>query len=304
MGTSLRRLFRILIYSLGAILSIFLILYIIVRTGMVDFTMSEEQIEEYFAQSLFKPESHYYHMDGKRLHYVSVGNDTLPTILFIHGSPGTWDAFAVYMKDSMLQSRFRMISVDRVGYGKSEPGQPEASLYKQARYILPVIDQIPDSIPLLVAGHSYGGPVALRLAMDYPGRIDGLLLLAGLADPDYESRPRYQKWLCSPYLRWLLPKDLDVSNREIVPLKEELQAMLPHWDQIQARTMIVQGTQDVLVDPQHATFTEAQLEQLSPSLSYLNGVNHFFIWTQPELVRHYLIELQNCLKMNYQDNEF
>jgi len=299
MGISYKRLSRILIYFLGVIFSIFLILYIIIRAGMLDFTMSEEEIEDYFAQSPFKPQSHYYLIDGKQLHYVSVGNDTLPTILFIHGSPGTWDAFAIYMKDSILQSRFRMISVDRIGYGKSEPGQPEASLYKQAQYILPVIDQIPDSIPLLVAGHSYGGPVALRLAMDYPGRIDALLLLAGLADPDHESRPLYQKWLCSPYLSWLLPKDLDVSNREIVPLKGELQTLLPLWDQIQARTMIVQGTQDMLVDPKHAAFTEAQLEHLSPSLIYLNRVNHFFIWTRSGLVRHYLLELQNCLKMNY-----
>ncbi len=304
MGISHKRLFKILIYFLGAILSIMLILYIIIRTGMVDFTMSEEEIADYFSQSPFQPQSYYYHIDGKRFHYMSVGNDTLPTILFIHGSPGTWDAFAAYMKDSILQSRFRMISIDRIGYGKSEPGQPEASLHKQAQYILPIIDKIPDRIPLLVAGHSYGGPVALRLAMDYPTRIDGLLLLAGLADPEYESRPLYQKWLCSPYLRWLLPEDLDVSNREIVPLNGELQAMLPLWKQIQARTIIIQGTQDMLVDPQHAAFTEAQLEHLSPSLSYLNGVNHFFIWTQTVLVRHYLIELQNCLKIKYQHNEF
>ncbi len=289
---------------LGVILSIVLILYIILRSGMIDFTMDKAEIEEYFSQSKYKPEYHTYSIDDHNLHYVSVGNKNRPTMLFIHGSPGTWDAFTVYMRDQTLQERYHMISVDRIGYGNSEPGNPEPSLYLQAKYLQPIIESLPDSLPLIVAGHSYGGPVAVRLAMEYPRRIDGLLLLAGLADPEHENRPIYQYWLRTPALRWLLPKDLDVSNREIVPLKEELRMILPLWPRIQSETIIIQGTKDILVDAKHAAFTEQKLEEISAGLTYLIGANHFFIWTQPEMVKFRLMELMGCIQSKYQKREF
>src|SRR5665213_2489809 len=59
---------------------------------------------------------------GHGLHYVSVGTDTMRTIVFVHGSPGSWDAFSPYLQDSTLRTRFRMISIDRPGFGYSDYG--------------------------------------------------------------------------------------------------------------------------------------------------------------------------------------
>src|SRR5438093_9664267 len=55
----------------------------------------------------------YYKTDKRTIHYVITGKDTLPTLVFIHGSPGSWNAYEEYLKDSALQQHYRMISIDR-----------------------------------------------------------------------------------------------------------------------------------------------------------------------------------------------
>jgi pimeloyl-ACP methyl ester carboxylesterase len=34
-------------------------------------------------------------------------------VVFVHGSPGSWDAFIGFFKDSLLVGKARLISVDR-----------------------------------------------------------------------------------------------------------------------------------------------------------------------------------------------
>lgn len=78
-------------------------------------------------------------MNGRSIHYARIqsGPDTLPTVLFIHGPPGVWDAFVGFFADSALYNRAQLISVDRPGFGKSGLGQPEPSLRAQAADLAP-----------------------------------------------------------------------------------------------------------------------------------------------------------------------
>ena len=46
-------------------------------------------------------------MEGRHIHYAMTGSDSLPTLFFIHGSPGSWDAFAEYMKDSSIAEKIQ-----------------------------------------------------------------------------------------------------------------------------------------------------------------------------------------------------
>lgn len=76
-------------------------------------------------------------------------------------------------------------------------------------------------------GRSLGGPVTVRLAMDYPDEVSGLILVAPSIDPDLEKKEWYRPpGNAFPFRQWL-PVELDVSNQEIMPLKGELQQMLP-----------------------------------------------------------------------------
>jgi pimeloyl-ACP methyl ester carboxylesterase len=76
---------------------------------------------------------------GRTMHYVRTGLGK-HLVVFVHGSPGSWDAFAEFMIDPDLIRSATLISVDRLGFGKSEPGQAEKSLGPQSILIARIIE--------------------------------------------------------------------------------------------------------------------------------------------------------------------
>jgi pimeloyl-ACP methyl ester carboxylesterase len=59
--------------------------------------------------------------DGHNLHYIETGNAQKPTLI-LHGSPGSWNAFKEYLQDTTLLKKYRMIAIDRPGFGYSDFG--------------------------------------------------------------------------------------------------------------------------------------------------------------------------------------
>lgn len=230
--------------------------------------------------------------NGRSIHYVAVGADkTKPLILFIHGSPGDWTAWARYLNDATLRQRARMMAVDRPGFGGSGGGLVERSLGRQSAEIAPLLEQAAPGQKVIVVGHSYGGPVAVRLGMDYPGKVTDLIILAGAVDPGQEHTMWYQypaDWW--PITR-VLPGALVVANREIRALKGELTDMLPRWSGLTQRVSILQGDQDDLVPPANADFAEQHLTHAAAlQVIRIPGMNHFIPWTKYDLVKAELLK--------------
>jgi pimeloyl-ACP methyl ester carboxylesterase len=75
-----------------------------------------------------------------------------------------------------LASRYRTLAVDLYGYGQSPawPDDQKLWLADEARLIEPVLREAGERFHLV--GHSYGGAVALRVALDRPGRLRALVL--------------------------------------------------------------------------------------------------------------------------------
>ncbi|RTY82386.1 alpha/beta hydrolase [Flavobacterium sp. ZB4P23] len=48
-----------------------------------------------------------------------------PDLFFIHGSPGSWNAFKEYFQDALLLKKYRMIAIDLSGFGFSDFGDAE-----------------------------------------------------------------------------------------------------------------------------------------------------------------------------------
>src|SRR5206468_5756582 len=121
-------------------------------------------------------------VNGHHLHYVYSGNDTLPVLVFVHGSPGSWSAFEKYLKDSALLKHFHMIAIDRPGFGYSDYGEAE-HLDEQAKLIGSLLHQLKTDKPMFLIGHSLGGPLIIELAYNNPDLINSLVILAGSVDP-------------------------------------------------------------------------------------------------------------------------
>ncbi len=110
-----------------------------------------------------------------------------PPVLLIHGfgtSSYTWRHII-----PALAVKHRVIAVDLKGFGQSDkPFDERYSVLDQAELLAQFIEDH-DLRDLTIVGHSFGGGVALRLALDHDtrlaGRIKKLVLLDSIAYPQH-----------------------------------------------------------------------------------------------------------------------
>jgi pimeloyl-ACP methyl ester carboxylesterase len=220
--------------------------------------------------------------DGHALRYAELSQPGSPRIVFIHGSPGEWQGFADYLRNPALQGYGPMLAPDRPGFGGSGAHAVIPQLAEQARRLAGLLQG--DGAPAIVVGHSLGGAIAVQLAMDYPDRVRGLLLLAPSVAPQYEAPRWYQKLADWRVVQWLLPQALVDSNNELMPLQAQLLQMRDRWAQLRMPVYVVQGTRDALVDPRTADFLDTALAHTPHRIwRYADG-GHLLLWQHPERV--------------------
>lgn len=222
---------------------------------------------------------------GGRVRCVVGGRRGAPKVVFVHGSPGSWRTFARFLEDPALKDRAFLISLDRPGYGGSGAGRVEPSLDAQARAVTAVFDLDVASAPVILVGHSYGGPVVVKAAALGDPRVRGVVIVAGAVDPELESKKWYQYLADLPPVRLLLAARFDVCNREIEALKGELQSLRADWPRIAARVTVIQGLADERVPPGNADYVARKLARLSPEIIRVPGLDHFVPQRRPDLIR-------------------
>jgi cation diffusion facilitator CzcD-associated flavoprotein CzcO/alpha-beta hydrolase superfamily lysophospholipase len=135
--------------------------------------LTERRIER-----MVPPDGRMIEIDGRRMHYRERGEG--PPIVMIHGLAGQMRNFSYALLDR-LATDHRVILIDRPGSGYSAPGAA-ANVRAQAAQVARFIAALGLEKPLVV-GHSLGGAVALALALDHPGAVGGLALIAPLTQP-------------------------------------------------------------------------------------------------------------------------
>ncbi len=237
------------------------------------------------------PTFHTYNLNENKIHYTHIGDTTMPLVLFVHGSPGSSDAFLDYLADTALSEICQMISVDRPGFGQSSP-LAEPSIKRQAALLKPIVETYKKGRKVIVVGHSLGGPVIARMAMDYGELLDGLVIIAGSIDPDLEPNEWFRPMLKYPPLKWFMNDSFRASNTEIMPLKGELIKMLPLWKNIKIPVTVIQGTKDTLVPAGNADFAKKMLvNSRKVDIQMIEGESHFVVWSQPELTKQAIFTL-------------
>jgi pimeloyl-ACP methyl ester carboxylesterase len=121
---------------------------------------------------------------GVPIHHDSVNAETIKTtylsagqgdpVILLHGNISygiNW-----YPVIGPLSSRFRVIAPDIVGYGESD--KPPASY--DSHYYCSWLSDLMDALDLQkanIVGHSQGGAIALHYALDYPERVEKLVIV-------------------------------------------------------------------------------------------------------------------------------
>lgn len=228
-----------------------------------------------------------------QIHYIETGDATKPTLLFLHGSPGSWDAYKKYLSDQELQKKYRLIAIDRPGFGYSNFNEA-ANLNKQANLILPFIISKNNGQPITLIGHSMGGPVAVKLATKNPNLFKNIVILAGAIDPKAETPEEWRPILMAKPIRYLIPGAFRPSNDELWWLKEDLIDMKFQLYKIKSNVIIIHGTEDSLVPYSNVVFMEKAFKnaQKIETIS-IDKADHFIPWTHYEIIKKSLIGLEN-----------
>lgn len=212
-------------------------------------------------------------------------------IIFVHGSPGSLDAFQEYMVDTTLLSRADLIVYDRPGFGHSDYGKAETSLSKQASILADMMALFHYERYWLV-GHSYGGPIIVQAAIRQPKNIAGLAIIAGSVSPELEPRARWRKWIDLPNVKELFPVSLKVSNEELMPLRRDLIMIEDDWDRIRIPVSLIQGSKDVLVPFENLEYAKEKLTNADTVRTLIfEGESHFIPWTEKDAIVKELVGL-------------
>ncbi|MCP4457739.1 MAG: alpha/beta hydrolase [Cytophagales bacterium] len=254
-------------------------------SSCIEFRISEKDALVELGGLPIIPFFHSIEVGDRTISYVTTDQKKDTLVAFMHGSPGSWNAFIDFFKNDSLLRVADIISIDRPGFGDSDHGIPEPSLEKQAMQMHAVLNQFEHTTKILV-GHSLGGSVIARMGMDYPTAYDRLVMVAPSVDPDLEEYVWYMGMEKNVLGKALTPTDMWVSNEEIFLLKGELRKMLELWKNIEAKVVVIQGSSDSLVPKENADLIEKMVADSLLDIRLLIDVDHFIPWSHPhEIVR-------------------
>lgn len=142
---------------------------------------------------------------GGRLHVVEIGPRDAPgppTVL-IHGATSSLETMRLPL-GNMLAKNHRVILIDRPGFGWSTRDDlSNSSPATQARMIDEALGKLGIDRAVVVV-HSLAGALGALMALDYPQRVAGLVMLAGVTYPWPGGVGTYNQVVTTPVIGKLL----------------------------------------------------------------------------------------------------
>lgn len=142
---------------------------------------------------------------GAKLNVVDIGPRDAggPPIVMIHGASSNLEVMRQPLGD-MLAMNHRVILIDRPGHGWSRRARAgDSTPAIQGRMIDEALEKLGVGRSILVV-HSWSGALGALLALDYPQRVAGLVMLAPVAYPWPGGVGWYNKVVTTPVIGRLL----------------------------------------------------------------------------------------------------
>jgi pimeloyl-ACP methyl ester carboxylesterase len=265
----------------------------------------------------------YLQINNAQIYYEDQGNEP-ETIIFSHGL--LWSGYLFHNQIAVLKNRYRCITFDFRGQGRSEVSQTGydiESLYQDAIRIIETLD----IGTCHFIGLSMGGFVGLRLAIRRSDLLKSLVILNSSPDPESKGDERRYKML-SIVARWFGlgivanrvmeimfgKKFLNDPNRTDLKRdwKERLvtndrigitravsgaitrEGVSDRLNQITVPTLIITGDQDVAATPDKAKVMHAGIT--NSELAIIPGAGHTSPIEEPEAVTAALEKFLNFQK--------
>lgn len=208
-------------------------------------------------------------VDDVRLRVHQTGQG--PDVLLLHGSIGSLEDFETVIPE--LSKRYRVTSFDRIGHGFSDMANNAANIALNAHYTHRLIKtlQLKD---VIVVGHSYGGSIALNLAVDNIPDIKGYVLLAPAAYPMNNTR-MLEHVLATDMVGLGLLRVLRPFLAEDMLRKGLLYSLTPNQHEVSAdfvnfRLGLWNNTGILYTRTQQTAHVDNELQQMSTQYEHLN----------------------------------
>jgi pimeloyl-ACP methyl ester carboxylesterase len=279
---------RILFYSSGLI-AIWILLS---QCLIMKERWSDKKASQVFKSKDVPLQTHDTIINGSHLHYAVCGTDTLPTLVFIHGSPGSWMHYMKFMWDSSMRKKFRIVAIDRPGFGYSDFGKA-MHLQVQSNMILPVLQKLKTDKPMFLVGHSMGGPVVVKMAAENLTLFKTVVIVAGAIDVSEEKTETWRKIMNVRPFYWALPGAFGPSNAELLYLKKDLISLKNDFAKITCNILFEHGDKDTWVPIKNIAYSKKMMiNAASISADTLKGADHQIPWKNRDELKAILLGLQ------------
>jgi 3-oxoadipate enol-lactonase len=143
-----------------------------------------------------------------------------PVVVLIHGFPLDRTMWSSQL--TTLGSRYRVIAPDLRGHGETPAPEGIYPIDEMADDVVELLDALKITEPIVLGGLSMGGYVALSIAVRYPKRIRGLILMNTRAGADTPETARVREDLAreveasgsaEPVVGTMLPKLFGAATR-------------------------------------------------------------------------------------------
>ncbi len=257
------------------------------------FAIPDPKIYDYFSERNIHFEIHYdtiYDIPIRYLEtYTSKDADIL--VFGLHGAVSNAMRYREIMSDTaLLNKNVRFISLDRPGYGMSNPGEALTDIEKQAEVVDYVISKYPSKSIVLV-GHSYGSAIVATYASKNQDKNIRLVMLAPAIDPELERVFPTSKMVNNPATRQIMPEATKVGALENLEHEAELKEILPIWHTLKIPVYHIHGKLDLVISPKNLEFSKRNINPRFLTTMLIPDVGHQIITFKAEEITQLIINI-------------
>ena len=183
---------------------------------------------------------------GAILNVVDLGRRDAsgPPIVLLHGASSNLEVMRPLAE--RLADGHRVILIDRPGHGGSTRERVEDSTPRvQARMIVEALDKLGVDRAIVVV-HSLAGAIGARMALDYPTRVAGLVMLAPVTHPWPGGVGWYNRLVTTPLIGPLLARTVTLPLGLLVAQSGARNVFLP---QVMADDFVESSATRLLLRP-------------------------------------------------------
>ncbi|MGJ8684591.1 MAG: alpha/beta fold hydrolase [Nonlabens sp.] len=277
-------------------------LFVVLSTtscSVLQWRKSDAELIADFKNPNYKNEVSYFEIDSLDLkvriqEVTSLDNNI--NVVFFHGAPSSLSNWEGYLNDTTLLAVANMYAIDRPGYGYSNFGDEMPSIDQQARIFSSILKE-KEIHNIIVAGSSYGGPIAARVAV-LNTDVKAVMMISPAIDPTIEKdiwASRFTQWKLT---RWIVPTAYRVAGDEKKIHATELALIEKDWEQLAIPVVHIHGENDKIVPYENVHFSKEHFPQIE--IITIPEKGHEISYDNKELVILPLLELINDLKEHTQ----